>query len=212
MSVSQQFETTHYLSIVQSDGHPDVCELTGKRAATRHRLMNACATIIVESGFRSVSMTAVAEQAGITRQTVYRYFANSREVIDATLLRAGREVLEAQFLVLREQGEPRDLIVTAVITSLRLINHNMLLVKALNSGGNPRALFSATLDSDLQTRSAEELKRIGDRVGWDEQECSEASEVITRCVNSYLMMPPRERTEAAIRKTLHKRLIPALGL
>ncbi|MEE8166934.1 MAG: hypothetical protein V3T64_15310, partial [Myxococcota bacterium] len=126
--------------------------------------------------------------------------------------RAGREVLEAQYPVLRERGEPRDLIVTALITSLRLINHNMLLVKALNSGGNPKALFSATLGSDLQVRSVEELKRIGDRVGWDEQECAEVSEIITRCVNSYLMMPPRERTEAAIRDTLYKRLIPALGL
>jgi hypothetical protein len=40
----------------------------------------------------------------------------------------------------------------------------------------------------------------------------EVSEVITRCVNSYLMMPPREQTDAAIRDTLYKRLIPALGL
>ncbi|MBW1883884.1 MAG: TetR/AcrR family transcriptional regulator [Deltaproteobacteria bacterium] len=207
-----QLDATHHLSVVQSDAHPDDRELKGKRAATRHRLMNACETIIVDSGFRAVSMTAIAEQAGITRQTVYRYFANSREAIEATLLRAGREVLEAQCLVLRERGEPRDLIVTAVITSLRLINHNMLLVKALNSDGNPKALFSATLSSDLAVRSAEELKRIGDRVGWDEQECSEVSEVITRCVNSYLMMPPRERAEAAIRDTLYKRLIPALGL
>jgi len=207
-----QPEAPHYLSAFQSAAHPDHSELKGKRAATRHRLMNACASIIVDSGFRAVSMTAIAEHAGITRQTVYRYFANAREVIDATLLRAGREVLEAQYLVLRERGEPRDLIVTAVITSLRLINHNMLLVKALDSGGNPKALFSATLGSDLQTRSVEELKRIGDRVGWNEQECSEVSEVITRCVNSYLMMPPRERNEAAIRDTLYKRLIPALGL
>ncbi len=207
-----QLEATHDLSVVQSDARPDDCELKGKRAVTRHRLMDACETIIVDSGFRAVSMTAIAEQAGITRQTVYRYFANSREVIDATLLRAGREVLEAQYLVLRERGEPRDLIVTAIITSLRLINHNMLLVEALNSSGNPRALFSATLSSDVTARSAEELKRIGDRVGWDEQECSEVSEVITRCVNSYLMMPPRVGTEAAIRDTLYKRLIPALGL
>jgi AcrR family transcriptional regulator len=207
-----QLEATHPLSVVQSDAHPDGRKLKGKRAATRHRLMNACSTIIVDSGFRAVSMTAIAEQAGITRQTVYRYFANSREAVDATLLRAGREVLEAQCLVLRERGEPRDLIVTAIINSLRLINHNMLLVKALNSGGSPKALFSATLRSDLATRSANELKRIGDRVGWNEQECSEVSEVITRCVNSYLMMPPRERTEAAIRDTLYKRLIPALGL
>ena len=207
-----QVEATHSTSAVEADVHSNRPELKGKRAATRLRLINACSKIIVDSDFGAVSMTAIAEQAGITRQTAYRYFANSREVIDAALMHAGREVFEAQCRVLRQRGEPRDLIVAAIMTSLRLINRDKLLVKALNSRRNPRALFSATLGSDFIARSVKELKQIGDRVGWDEQECSEVSELITRCVNSYLMMPPLERTEAAIRATLYKRLIPALGL
>jgi AcrR family transcriptional regulator len=174
--------------------------------------MNACAAIVVRSGFNAVSMTSIAEEAGITRQTVYRYFANSQDIISATLLRAGREVLEAQYLVYREEGDPRDLIVTAVITSLRLITHNVLLLKALETRGDPRMLFSASLDPSWTDRSVEELQRIGAEVGWDEQECREVNEVLIRCINSYLMMPPRDRRESAIRADLYKRLIPALGL
>jgi AcrR family transcriptional regulator len=174
--------------------------------------MNACTTIIVRSGFRAVSMTAVAEEAGITRQTVYRYFANSQDIIAATILRAGREVLEAQYLVFREEGEPRDLIVTSVMTSLRLITHNLLLVKALSSRGNPRVLFAASLDPSISDRSVEELRRIGDEVGWDEEELREVNEVLVRTVNSFLMMPVQDQRESVIRASLYKRLIPALGL
>lgn len=190
----------------------DEGEFTGKRAVTRHRLMNACAAIIVRSGFPAVSMTAIAEEAGITRQNVYRYFANASEAVNATLDRAGREVLEAQFMIYREEGEPRDLIVTAVMTSLRLITMNVLLVKALSSGGSPRTLFNASLDEEITERSARELKRIGDRVGWDEAECREVHEVLVRCINSFLVMPSRNQSEVAIRTSLYKRLIPALGL
>ena len=127
-------------------------------------------------------------------------------------MRAGREVLEAQYLALREEGEPRDLIVTAVLTSLRLITHNVLLVKAITKGGNPRALFIASLDKSMADRTVEELRKIGDEVGWDEQECREVNEVIIRCINSFLMMPVADQRETAIRATLYKRLIPALGL
>ncbi|HEB91618.1 MAG TPA: TetR/AcrR family transcriptional regulator, partial [Deltaproteobacteria bacterium] len=55
--------------------------LSGKRVATRHRLMDACGEIIVRQGFSAVSMSSVAEKAGITRQTVYGYFSNSRDMI-----------------------------------------------------------------------------------------------------------------------------------
>jgi AcrR family transcriptional regulator len=211
--MSQSTDAIHrHLALVRPSNYSSEPNFKGKRAATCHRLMNACSTLIVRSGFQSVSMTAIAEEAGITRQTVYRYFSNASEVVSATLMRAGREVLEAQSLVYREEGEARDLIVTAVMTSLRLITHNVLLVKALNSGGNPRLLFSATLDDSMVERSVQELLHIGADVGWDEQECREVNEVIVRTINSFLMMPPRDQRESVIRAQLYKRLIPALGL
>ncbi len=207
-----QYRSGSHLALVSPVDFAPESEFKGKRAATCHRLMNAAAAIIVRSGFSAVSMTSIAEEAGITRQTVYRYFANASDVVAATLLRAGREVLEAQYLVYREEGDPRDLIVTSVLTALRLITHNVLLVKALTCGGNPRLGFNAGLDGEIADRSVEELRQIGDVVGWDEKERYEVNEVIVRCVNSYLMMPARDQRESSIRVDLYKRLIPALGL
>lgn len=205
-------QTNSHLSLVRPQTAAETEELKGKRAVTRHRLMNACTALICRAGFQSVSMTAIAEEAGITRQTVYRYFANSSEVISATLMRAGREVQHSMCLIYEEEGEPRDLIVTAVMTALRLTTHNVLLVKALSSGGNPKDLFTATLNTDLVDRSVEALKPLGSRVGWDEAECREVNEVLVRTINSFLMMPVVDQSESTIRAALYKRLIPALGL
>ena len=205
-------QTHSHLSLVRPQSVAATEQLKGKRAVTRHRLMNACTALICRSGFESVSMTAIAEEAGITRQTVYRYFANSSEVIAATLMRAGREVQEGMCLVYEEEGEPRDLIVMAVMTALRLTTHNILLVKALSSGGNPKDLFSSSLSEEMVERSVGALKKLGAKVGWDEAECREVNEVLIRTINSFLMMPVVDQSETAIRAGLYKRLIPALGL
>ncbi len=185
---------------------------SGKRAATRHRLMDACGAIIVRDGFAAVSMTAVAEEASITRQTVYRYFPNAREVVRATLMRGGRELLEGQLLVFQEEGDPAELLIEAVMAALRLIRQTDLLRTAWGSRDYPQAMLRATFDPAFTVRAVEGLQPLADRLGWSEQETQEAYEVIARTVMSFLTIPPPETlTEGQLRSMLHRRLLPALG-
>lgn len=185
---------------------------SGKRAATRHRLMDACGAIIVRDGFEGVSMTAVAEEAGITRQTVYRYFPNAREVVRATLMRGGRELLEGQLLVFQEEGDPRDLLIEAVMAALRLIRQTDLLRTAWDSRDYPQGMLRATFDPAFTVRAVEGLKPLAERLGWNEQDTQEAYEVIARTVMSFLTIPPPETlTEGQLRAMLYRRLLPALG-
>ena len=187
-------------------------EFTGKRAVTRHRLMDACGTIIVRDGFGAVSMTSVAEEAGITRQTVYRYFANAREVVRETLLRGGRELLEGQLLVFEEDGDPRELLVEAVMAAFRMIENSALLRTAWASRDYPQAMLRATLDPAFSSRAIEGLSPLAGRLGWSDRDTREAYEVIARTVMSFLTIPPPESlSESALRDALHRRLLPALG-
>jgi AcrR family transcriptional regulator len=185
---------------------------SGKRIATRHRLMDACGAIIVRDGFEAVSMTSVAEEAGITRQTVYRYFPNAREVVRAALMRSGRELLEGQLLVFSEDGEPRELLIEAIMAALRLIENNALLRTAWASRDYPQAMLRSTFDPAFASRAVEGLKPIARRLGWGERDTEEAYEVIARTVMSFLTIPPRaELSESDLRDMLHRRLLPALG-
>lgn len=184
----------------------------GKRAATRHRLMDACGSLIVRDGFNGVSMTAVAAEAGITRQTVYRYFPNARVLVKDTLMRGGRELLEAQLLIFSEEGDPRDLLVEAVMAALRMIEQNALLRCAWSSRDYPQAMLRATFDAAYVSRAVEGLAPVARRLGWSVRDTHEAYEVIARTVMSFLTIPaPHRVSESELRRVLYRRMLPALG-
>lgn len=192
---------------------PESEELTGKRAATRHRLMDACAALIVGDGFEAVSMSAVAEQAGVTRQTVYRYFPNAREVVRATLMRGGRELLEGEILVFEKEGDPRDLLVEAVMAALQTLRHNALLRTAWASRDYPQAMLRSVFAPAFVARGVEGLTPIARKLGWSDAETREAYEIIARSVLSLLTVPPSDRlSEDALRGVLRRRLLPSLGV
>ena len=188
-------------------------EFTGKRAATRHRLMDSCVALIERDGFDAVSMTGVAEQAGITRQTVYRYFPNAREIVRATLMRGGRELLKGQILVFEEEGDPRDLLVEGVMAALQTIRDNALLRTAWASRDYPQAMLRSVSDPAFVALGVEGLTPIARKLGWSDADTHEAYEIIARSVLSFLTIPPSDRlSEDALRGVLRKRLLPALGV
>lgn len=187
--------------------------VSGKRAATRRRLLDACASLIVREGFEAVSMTAVAEEAGITRQTVYRYFSNARELVHATLKHGGREVLEGQLLVLQEDGDPKELLIDAVMDVLRLLRQTDLLRAAWGSRDYPQTMMRSTFDPAFSRRAVEGLRPLALRLGWSEEDTREAYDVIARTVISFISIPPKETlTDAQLRERLQRRLLPALGV
>lgn len=186
---------------------------SGKRAATRDRLMDACAALIVRNGHRAVSMTAIAEEAGITRQTVYRYFANGDEVMRATLLRAGAEIQDVQRAVLQQAGEPGELLVEAVLVALRHVEGSALLRQVWSMAEFSQPMLRATLEPGFVRPGAESLGRIAGRLGWNPAETREAYEVLARTVLSLLVIrPPQPLSEAQLRAGLRRRFLPALGV
>ncbi|NEE00798.1 TetR family transcriptional regulator [Phytoactinopolyspora halotolerans] len=81
------------------------------------RLQRAAMELFAEHGFEATTVAGIAERAGVTERTFFRYFADKREV-----LFAGEQHLEAVF-VSAIAGAPAD----APLTDL--------LVAALDAGG-----------------------------------------------------------------------------
>lgn len=63
----------------------------------RERILKAAQEIFQSNGFISTSMDKIAEQAGVTKQTVYRYF-ESKEVLFKSALEAQRLQASNDFL------------------------------------------------------------------------------------------------------------------
>jgi AcrR family transcriptional regulator len=51
--------------------------------STRHRLLAATAEVLARSGQTKLSLSEVAVQAGVSRPTLYRWFASKEELLDA---------------------------------------------------------------------------------------------------------------------------------
>src|SRR5215213_10621799 len=66
--------------------------LPGKRERTRARLIEAAAKLIGEDGYAALVLEAVAEEAGVTRRTIYDHFRNKDELIVAVIYRERSEL------------------------------------------------------------------------------------------------------------------------
>ncbi|MGW7436774.1 TetR/AcrR family transcriptional regulator [Streptomyces sp. NPDC054849] len=51
------------------------------RAAVREAILNTTAKLVAESGLRSVTMSQIAEETGIGRATLYKYFSDVEAVL-----------------------------------------------------------------------------------------------------------------------------------
>lgn len=60
----------------QADGHLE-------DMSTRHRLLVATAEVLARSGQTKLSLSEVALQAGVSRPTLYRWFASKEELLEA---------------------------------------------------------------------------------------------------------------------------------
>jgi AcrR family transcriptional regulator len=64
--------------------HPTIAEPSNARSRrTRAALLRAAHAILQEQGFEALTMTAVADRAGVTRRTVYLHFPSRGELVAA---------------------------------------------------------------------------------------------------------------------------------
>jgi AcrR family transcriptional regulator len=105
------------------------------RHAVRDAIMETAAALVTEHGLASVKMTQIAEQAGIGRATLYKYFPD----VDSILIARHQGHVAAhlaQLTELRDQGGTPDERLHAVLGTYALICHH----RARHAGSDIAAL------------------------------------------------------------------------
>jgi AcrR family transcriptional regulator len=104
------------------------------RTLLRDRLLDAAAEAFAAEGWRRLTMSKVADRAGVSRQTVYNEFGTKQQLADALILRE----LEAFLTIVRERFESEDTLVpavrSAVVGALEAAHANSLLRTVLEGG------------------------------------------------------------------------------
>lgn len=106
------------------------------RRAVGDAILDAAAALVAEHGLRSVTMSQIAEQTGIGRATLYKYFSDVDAILTAWHERQVRGHLE-QLLAIRDQRDAAAEHLNAVLETYALISrehHGSELAALLHRG------------------------------------------------------------------------------
>ena len=113
--------------------------LTEHRDWRRNQLIEAAAAIALESGGDSITVAAVAQRAGLSRTSVYEYFASSSDLIADLIIDELTTFTEILNESVSEINDPFEAIKSWIETSLSYVaDGRHLLAKALNATDIPR--------------------------------------------------------------------------
>lgn len=94
----------------------------------RERILQACRELSLVKGFYNMNMDELAQQAGVSKRTVYRYFRSKEEIIEASLEAFTAEMALEIDKILAQDIPAADMI-SAVIK--HLISHGQFVVNPL---------------------------------------------------------------------------------
>lgn len=177
------------------------------------RIVASTVRLVQERGAAATTMSAVAEDLGITRRTLYRYF----EGVDDLFSAVGDHAFATYQSRLAEATEdltvPADLAVESVAWILETIAHEPLLTLLLEVG-RTETFTRAMLSPEIVTRCREIL--LQRHVDWStvaptDRDLDELVEFLLRLIQSLVIAPPQPpRSPAELRAFLRRWIEPAL--
>ena len=175
-------------------------------AEARRFLLDVTRDCIDRFGPTKVGLSDVASAAGVTRQTVYRYFANAHELFNAAAVLASggfRERMRER--VLRHEGLAERMVETLVVAIVEIPKdpHLQSLVRSGDS-------FAVTSTLNLFFIQEEMLALTSGELELDDGERDELAEILLRLLKSFLADPGPERSEDELRAFLYRWLIPII--
>jgi AcrR family transcriptional regulator len=120
------------------------------RREVRDAILEKTAALAAEHGLRSVTMSQIAEEAGVGRATLYKYFSGVEAILLAWHERQITAHLEYLAAVRDEAGDARERL-EAVLTAFALISHE--------SHGHRDTEMAAFLHRDEQVARAQQRLR-----------------------------------------------------
>ena len=181
-------------------------------AAARERLLDAAVRCIARDGMAGANIAAVAAEAGVSRPTVYRYFADQQAMVEATFLHAGRDLVGRLGARLRRLRAPAEMAVEAVCFVLREIPREPVLGAMWSEAVLDASAVALITRRPALEWSRDAVKDLVQAADWSVEAADEAVEAMLRMLLSLLAAPEPRRSDAALRAFLMRRLVPALGL
>lgn len=177
----------------------------------RKRLLDAAVRCVQRHGLERTSLGDIANEAGVTRPTVYAYFDGRNQLLQAAMLNAADDLVDRLVEYVRGFDEPADQVVENLLFCLREVASYPSLALLLVPTGVD--LGSSSLMPRGLSIARRGLEPVVEKCPWLTDQIDELAEVMVRFFLSLLTLQgPAERDESELRAFLHRRLVPAMRL
>ena len=176
------------------------------------RILDAADDIIAERG-SSVRIADVARTLGVTRQTVYRYFPGTKELLLASAMRSANGFLDQLADHISGLTEPAAALIEGVAFAVETLADDTQFANLLRDRSQNGSTVSLTSDT-AKVFSRSMLHRLAvdwESQGYDEQALDELAELGLRTFHSMLVdrgRPPHDGI--ALRRFVARWLGPAI--
>jgi AcrR family transcriptional regulator len=182
-------------------------------AEARARIVAATATCLEQFGPAKTTLSDVASELGVTRQTVYRYYANLAELFAAVAQAGLDDFVERMQQHLSTCRTPSEAAIESVVFAVRAIPRERH-IGALFQAGETELFSRGTTSSMAVAIGAGILWRIPvdwSEIGVDDDELEGLAEILMRLFVSFLQYPADPpRSEDELRALVRRWLSPAL--
>lgn len=190
------------------NGNPPLTENEARR-----RIVSAAAACVERFGPAKTTLSDVASELGVTRQTVYRYYANLGELLGAVAQNGIDDFVERMTAHLGTFSTPVDVAIESIVWSVQTIPHERFIGALLQAGETD--VFSRGVTSSLALAvGGGILRRVPvdwSEIGVSDAELESLAEMLMRLFVSFLQYPadpPRSADE--LRALVRRWLGPAL--
>jgi AcrR family transcriptional regulator len=163
---------------------------TTARAETAARILDAAFDRISLVGLAGTTVEDVARAAGISRQTVYRYFSSKDHLLAALVMREEEKFLDGARTAFAKSTDLPEALYEAILFCLRFAHEHPLLDRLLET--DPEALlpYLTTRGAPLITRGREAMLRLLRTKAWVRLDRLETvADLVVRGMVSYAITP-----------------------
>ena len=185
----------------------------GSEAEARERIVGAAMCCVDRYGPGKTGLSDVAHELGVTRQTVYRYFAGTDDLLAAVARSAAGSYLDRLARHLAQVTDPVEVVVEALVFTIERLPEERYLGVLLTAGRSGRFFAGVTSPAAIEfARSLLERTAVDwDKAGDSRAELDELGEFALRVLQSLVLDPGTpSRSGPALRDFLRRWVGPAI--
>lgn len=183
-------------------------------AEARQVLLEAALTCVKKYGLAKINIKRVAEEVGVTRQTVYRYFPSTEALVTAVSFSVGGDVLDGLQQHISQYPDFEQKVLESVFYLTRKIPSDPFLSQYFSAQASNESNLQQVFGAAPLEYSFRAIKSMysDDKISANEEKWLRGlAEHALRLVLALIMAPsPQTRTDKALRQYLERWLKPTL--